>query len=106
MYLLDDPIAAVDAHVAKHIYNNCIMGLLEGKTRVLCTHHTTYLRHADHVILMKDGYIENQVRRGNFIRLSDLNKILAVLGGLWLVLIVRQYNLDPILRVFFNCMTS
>ena len=69
MYLLDDPIAAVDAHVAKHIYNNCIMGLLEGKTRVLCTHHTTYLRHADHVILMKDGYIENQVRRGDL----DLN---------------------------------
>ena len=61
MYLLDDPIAAVDAHVAKHIYNNCIMGLLQGKTRVLCTHHTTYLRNADHVILMKDGSIEDQV---------------------------------------------
>ena len=33
MYLLDDPIAAVDAHVAKHLYKNCIMGLLKNKTR-------------------------------------------------------------------------
>lgn len=33
IYLLDDPIAAVDAHVAKHIYKYCIMGLLKDKTR-------------------------------------------------------------------------
>ena len=39
MYLLDDPLAAVDAHVASHIYTQCIMGLLKHKTRILCTHH-------------------------------------------------------------------
>lgn len=41
-YLLDDPLAAVDAHVATHLYNHCIMGLLRHKTRILCTHHHRY----------------------------------------------------------------
>ena len=39
VYLLDDPLAAVDAHVASHLYHHCINGLLRHKTRVLSTHH-------------------------------------------------------------------
>ena len=57
VYLLDDPLAAVDAHVALHLYQKCIMGLLSGKTRILCTHHTKFLTNADHVILMDKGKI-------------------------------------------------
>ncbi|KAK3603062.1 hypothetical protein CHS0354_015755 [Potamilus streckersoni] len=56
-YLLDDPLAAVDAHVAQHIYQKCIMGLLRTKTRVLCTHHTKFLTNADIVIVMEDGKV-------------------------------------------------
>ena len=33
IYLLDDPLSAVDVHVANHLYTHCIMGLLRGKTR-------------------------------------------------------------------------
>lgn len=35
VYLLDDPLSAVDAHVAKHIFDNLIgpEGLLKGKVR-------------------------------------------------------------------------
>uniref|UniRef100_H2YA77 ABC-type xenobiotic transporter n=1 Tax=Ciona savignyi TaxID=51511 RepID=H2YA77_CIOSA len=40
LYLLDDPLAAVDQHVAGHIFHECIDGLLGGTTRILCTHHT------------------------------------------------------------------
>ena len=50
MYLLDDPLAAVDAHVATHLYTHCIMGLLRRKTRILCTHHTKFLQEADVVV--------------------------------------------------------
>ena len=50
MYFLDDPLAAVDAHVAHHLFTHCIMGLLRQKTRVLCTHHTKFLQQADLVI--------------------------------------------------------
>ena len=40
LYLLDDPLSAVDQHVASHIHDRCIMGQLADKTRILCTHHT------------------------------------------------------------------
>ena len=62
LYLLDDPMAALDAHVARHVYKHCIMGLLREKTRVLITHHTSYLHEADHVVLMKDGGVLKQGR--------------------------------------------
>ncbi|XP_052106560.1 ATP-binding cassette sub-family C member 10-like isoform X1 [Mytilus californianus] len=57
VYLLDDPLAAVDAHVAKHLYTKCIMGLLKNKTRILCTHHTKYLSNADVVMEIRDGTV-------------------------------------------------
>ncbi|XP_033734825.1 multidrug resistance-associated protein 7-like [Pecten maximus] len=57
VYLLDDPLAAVDSHVAQHIYDKCIMGLLQKKTRILCTHHVKFLGKADLIIVMDDGGI-------------------------------------------------
>ena len=33
MYLLDDPLAAVDAAVGAHLFQHCILGLLKTKTR-------------------------------------------------------------------------
>ncbi|XP_069116551.1 ATP-binding cassette sub-family C member 10-like [Argopecten irradians] len=57
VYLLDDPLAAVDGHVAQHLYEKCIMGLLKNKTRILCTHHTKFLRASNLVVEMDDGVI-------------------------------------------------
>ena len=57
IYLLDDPLAAVDAHVAQHIFDRCIMGVLRDKTRILCTHHVHFLQQADLVVVMNDGHI-------------------------------------------------
>jgi ABC-type multidrug transport system fused ATPase/permease subunit len=39
VYLLDDPLSAVDSHVGKHIFGSVIgnKGLLAGKTRILVT---------------------------------------------------------------------
>ncbi len=36
--LLDDPLSAVDAHVSKFLFDECICGILKDKTRVLVTH--------------------------------------------------------------------
>ena len=55
--LLDDPLSAVDAQVANHIFNQCILKLLRGKTRLLVTHHIDFLRVADRVVVMDDGKI-------------------------------------------------
>lgn len=38
VYLLDDPLSAVDARVARHIFSKCIKGKLSGKTILLVTH--------------------------------------------------------------------
>lgn len=60
IYLLDDPLSAVDTHVGKHIFERCIQDFLKDKIRVLVTHQLQYLRNVENVILIKDGIIEAQ----------------------------------------------
>ncbi|NWY57630.1 MRP7 protein, partial [Chionis minor] len=57
LYLLDDPLAAVDADVANHLMQKCILGVLKHKTRILCTHRTEFLEKADAVLLIDHGRI-------------------------------------------------
>uniref|UniRef100_A0A8C3CG56 ATP-binding cassette sub-family C member 10 n=1 Tax=Cairina moschata TaxID=8855 RepID=A0A8C3CG56_CAIMO len=57
LYLLDDPLAAVDADVANHLMRKCILGVLRHKTRILCTHRTEFLEKADALVLMDNGRI-------------------------------------------------
>ena len=59
LYLLDDPLSAVDSHVGKHIFEKVIgkKGLLSNKTRILVTHAVSYLPLVDTIIVMKDGGI-------------------------------------------------
>ncbi|XP_075035856.1 multidrug resistance-associated protein 1-like isoform X1 [Mixophyes fleayi] len=59
IYLLDDPLSAVDAHVGKHIFDKVIgpKGLLKDKTRILVTHGVSYLPQMDSIIVMVDGKI-------------------------------------------------
>ncbi|XP_059683666.1 ATP-binding cassette sub-family C member 10 [Gavia stellata] len=57
LYLLDDPLAAVDADVANHLMRKCILGVLKHKTRILCTHRTEFLEKADALLLIDNGRI-------------------------------------------------
>ncbi|XP_036445135.1 multidrug resistance-associated protein 1 isoform X3 [Colossoma macropomum] len=59
VYLLDDPLSAVDAHVGKHIFEKVIgpQGVLQGQTRVLVTHGLSFLPQADLILVMVDGEI-------------------------------------------------
>nr|XP_006012342.2 PREDICTED: multidrug resistance-associated protein 7 [Latimeria chalumnae] len=57
VYLLDDPLAAVDADVANHLMEKCMLGILKHKTRILCTHRIEFLEKADVIVLMDDGKI-------------------------------------------------
>uniref|UniRef100_A0A668AGB7 Multidrug resistance-associated protein 1 n=1 Tax=Myripristis murdjan TaxID=586833 RepID=A0A668AGB7_9TELE len=75
VYLLDDPLSAVDAHVGKHIFDKVIgpQGLLKDRTRVLVTHGLSYLPQADLILVMVDGkitemgsYLELMAREGAF----------------------------------------
>ena len=62
IYLLDDPLSAVDSHVGKHIFQEVISddGLLSDKTRILVTHGLTYLPRCDHIIVLTGGKISEQ----------------------------------------------
>lgn len=68
--LLDDVLSAVDARVGKHIMNNCILGLLKEKTRILATHQLSLIGAADRIIFLNgDGTIQvgtfEEMRRTN-----------------------------------------
>uniref|UniRef100_A0A8D2PHA4 ABC-type glutathione-S-conjugate transporter n=1 Tax=Zosterops lateralis melanops TaxID=1220523 RepID=A0A8D2PHA4_ZOSLA len=59
IYLLDDPLAAVDAHVGQHIFEHVLgpSGLLKDKTRVLVTHTVNILPQVDNIVFLVDGMI-------------------------------------------------
>jgi len=57
VYLLDDPLSAVDAHVGRHLLSKCISKLLAGKTRILVTHQLQFLSEADLIVVLRSGQI-------------------------------------------------
>lgn len=57
IYLLDDPLSAVDAHVGNFILKECFLGYLKDKTRVLVTHKFESLKHADYIYIFSKGKI-------------------------------------------------
>ncbi|KAI8831071.1 P-loop containing nucleoside triphosphate hydrolase protein [Chytriomyces cf. hyalinus JEL632] len=58
--MMDDPLSAVDAHVGRYLFENCILGALKDKTRILVTHQLHFLSRADHIVVMRDGEIVEQ----------------------------------------------
>lgn len=71
IYLLDDPLSAVDSHVGKHIFNQCITGFLRDKVCVLVTHQLQYLNNVEHIVLMNAGAIEAQ---GSYLTVTNTSK--------------------------------
>ncbi|KAJ3110961.1 hypothetical protein HK100_002851 [Physocladia obscura] len=63
IYLLDDPLAALDSHVGKHVFEKCIKERLDGKTRVLVTHQLHVLPHVDQIVVFAKGVV---VEQGSF----------------------------------------
>uniref|UniRef100_A0A8C7K4F2 ATP binding cassette subfamily C member 12 n=1 Tax=Oncorhynchus kisutch TaxID=8019 RepID=A0A8C7K4F2_ONCKI len=56
--LLDDPLSAVDAHVGKHIFEECIKKTLKGKSIILVTHQLQYLEFCDEILVLESGKIK------------------------------------------------
>ncbi|XP_034341096.2 ATP-binding cassette sub-family C member 6 isoform X1 [Arvicanthis niloticus] len=59
VYLLDDPLAALDAHVSQQVFKQVIgpSGLLQGTTRILVTHTLHVLPQADQILVLDNGTI-------------------------------------------------
>ncbi|XP_011601661.2 ATP-binding cassette sub-family C member 2 [Takifugu rubripes] len=59
IFLLDDPLSAVDSHVGKHLFEKVIgpNGMLRDKTRILVTHGVSFLPHVDEIVVLVDGVV-------------------------------------------------
>ena len=63
IYLLDDPLSAVDSKVGYDIFEKCIKGALNNKTRLMVTHNLEALQDAKHIVVMEEGCI---LAKGDF----------------------------------------
>lgn len=84
IYLLDDPLSAVDAHVGRHIFDRVIgpNGMLKNKARILCTNAVTFLPHTDQIVMVRRGIV---LERGHYNTTmsnpnSELYKLITGLG--------------------------
>ncbi|XP_030629091.1 canalicular multispecific organic anion transporter 2 [Chanos chanos] len=89
IYLLDDPLSAVDAHVAKHIFDHVIgpEGELSGKTRILVTHGISFLPQVDNILVMVEGRVSEM---GSYQDLLKQNGAFAEF--------LRNYSLEDIIE--------
>lgn len=68
LYLLDDPLSAVDTKVSQHIFERCIKGILCNKTRLLTSHQVEHMKEADEVIVLYKGRL---LAKGTFSELEE-----------------------------------
>ena len=69
--LLDDPLSAVDAHVGKHIFYECIKKSLADKTVIFVTHQLQYLKDCDEVVLLKHGRISEHGHHDELMKMDQ-----------------------------------
>ena len=75
--LLDDPLSAVDAEVANHLFHECIRGSLKGKTVILATHQVHFIPEADKILVLEGGDL---IFFGNYNELKNRDDIRDILG--------------------------
>ena len=68
----------MDSHVGDHIFNECIIRYMKGRTRILVTNQLHRLKNADHIIYLNDGMIAAQgtyddILKANVIDLETSN---------------------------------
>ncbi len=80
IYLLDDPLSAVDFKVGQHIFRQCIKSLLGDKTRIMICHEEQYMKEADEVIVLHKGHM---LGKGRFIELQERNILNATVNPLY-----------------------
>ncbi|KAJ1698125.1 hypothetical protein LUZ63_006637 [Rhynchospora breviuscula] len=72
VYIFDDPLSALDAHVGRQVFDKCIKDQLRNKTRVLVTNQLHFLPYVDRILLVHDGVVKEE---GTFEELSDTGEL-------------------------------
>lgn len=79
IYLLDDPLSAVDASVARHIFEQCIKEFLKNKTVILVTHQLQFAKSATKILVVDQGH---QIALGSYRELSKQVDLVGFNKGL------------------------
>ncbi|CAJ0569826.1 unnamed protein product, partial [Mesorhabditis spiculigera] len=74
IYLLDDPLSAVDAAVGRFIFDKCICEYLRDRVVILVTHQLQFIGRANEILLMRDGEV---VLQGTLKQLKESNSKLV-----------------------------
>ena len=80
IYLLDDPLSAVDVKVGQHIFNKCIKDLLGDKIVLFSSHQQQHMVNADQVIVLYKGRV---LDKGRFIELHEKGVISSIVDPLY-----------------------
>ncbi|WRT70588.1 uncharacterized protein IL334_007586 [Kwoniella shivajii] len=78
--LLDDPLAAVDSHTAKHLTDKCLNGpILDERTIILVSHHVELLLpSSDYLVRILDGRIDAQGTPDELRSAGELDGLVAL----------------------------
>ena len=93
IYLLDDPLSAVDLNVSQQIYRKCIQGLLCNTTRVLICHEEQYMKEADQVLLLYKGRVR---AKGSFVHLQEKSMLSKTLDPLYKTIVWESESPDSV----------
>ena len=80
IYLLDDPLSAVDVEVGQHIFTKCVKDLLGNKIVLLASHQQQHMENADQVIVLYKGHV---LDNGRFTELHDKGVISSTVDPLY-----------------------
>eukprot|EP00002_Diphylleia_rotans_P003707 TRINITY_DN1258_c0_g1_i3.p1 TRINITY_DN1258_c0_g1~~TRINITY_DN1258_c0_g1_i3.p1 ORF type:complete len:1141 (+),score=233.81 TRINITY_DN1258_c0_g1_i3:1334-4756(+) len=82
VFLFDDPISAVDAHVGRFIFEECFQKYLAGKTRFISLNQVQYLGSFDQIVLIRNGIIREM---GDYKTLvsagKEFSRLIETYGG-------------------------
>ena len=60
IYLMDDPLSAVDVRVSRHLFSICLRQHLKGRTIVIVTHQIQFQGEADRVLVVNNGEVTEE----------------------------------------------
>ena len=75
IYLVDDCLSALDAHVGKSILQNVFKKHLKEKTKLIATHHYHYIEPHERVLMMSGGVIKSDGRFEDLQKTEEFKEI-------------------------------
>ena len=76
IYLLDNPLTALDIDVSNYIFKHCILDLLKNKVRLMVSHQESHMKLADQVIVMQNCSV---IDKGTFEELHQKEALKDIL---------------------------